>query len=186
MIFKKIAVFSILAALLTTLMGSPDIAVAEPAKECEPVEKKKVKVEGYISKKFKKQRKQIYKEFAEMGYTRVALKVYPMGETSKVLAIGRCVPAHMARHIIQKSRQYSTGVQYLVQQQFLSSHWFGVGATIFDEPSQGEVTKEQVDELLNPDLGDEQFHKLYRKFSTPKDLVPFFGLQVPNAKKAVD
>jgi hypothetical protein len=133
-----------LAALLATLMGSPNTAFAGSTTECEPVEKKKVKIEGYISKKF---RKQIFKEFGEMGYTRVALKVYPMGETSKVLAIGRCVPAYLARHIILKSRQYSTGVQYLVQQQFLSSHWFGVGATIF---------------------------------------VPFFGLQVPNAKKAVD
>lgn len=162
------------------------MALAESATECIPVEEKKIKVEGYISKKFKKQRKEINKEFAEMGYTRVALKVYPMGETSKVLAIGRCVPAYIARHIIQKSRQYSTGVQYLVQQQFLYSHWFGVGATIFDEPSQGEVTKEQVDELLNPDFSDEQFHQLYRKLSTPKDLVPIFGLQVPNVKKAVD
>ena len=186
MIFKKIVAFAMLAALLTTLMGSPDTAFAASATECVPVEKKKVKIEGYISKKFKKQKKQIFKEFAEMGYTRVALKVYPMGETSKVLAIGRCVPAYIARHIILKSRQYSTGVQYLVQQQFLSSHWFGVGATIFDEPSQGEVTKEQVDELLNPDFSDEQFHQLYRKLATPKDTVPFFGLQVPNAKKAVD
>ncbi len=176
----------VVLTLLVTLIGSPDMAFAEATAECKPVEQKKVKVEGYISKKFKKQKKQIFKEFAEMGYTRVVLKVYPMGETSKVLAIGRCVPAYIARHIILKSRQYSTGVQYLVQQQFLPSHWFGVGATIFDEPSQGEVTKEQVDELLNPDLGDKQFHQLYRKLSTPTDTVPFFGLQVPNAKKAVN
>ncbi len=176
----------VVLALLVTLIGSPDMVFAEPATECEPVEKKKIKIEGYISKKFRKQRKEIKKEFAEMGYTRVVLKVYPMGETSKVLAIGRCVPSYIAQHIIQKSRKYSTGVQYLVQQQFLPTHWFGVGATIFDEPSQGEVTNEQVDALLNPELSNEQFHQMYRELSKPDDLVPFFGLKVPNVKKAVD
>ena len=62
-------------------------------KECESVDKKRIKIEGYISKSFRKQRKEVFKEFAEIGSTRVALRVYPMGETSKVIAVGRCVPA---------------------------------------------------------------------------------------------
>lgn len=153
-------------------------------KECESVDKKKIKVEGYISKSFRKQRKRVFKEFGEVGSTRLALRVYPMGETSKVIAVGRCVPAYIAQHIIKKSIEYSTGVESLVQQQFVHSHWVGVGVTMFDEPSQQYISASQVKKLLKPDISDEDFHILYRKLSVPNDLVPFFGLKSPNVKIA--
>ena len=153
-------------------------------KECEPVDKKRIKIEGYISKSFRKQKKQVFKEFAEIGSTRVALRVYPMGETSKVIAVGRCVPAYIAQHIIKKSMKYSTGVESLVQQQFVYSHWVGVGVTMFDEPSQQLVSADQVKQLLKQDISDEEFHILYREFAVPNALVPFFGLKKPNVKIA--
>jgi hypothetical protein len=53
---------------------------------------------------------------------------------------------------------------------------------MFDEPSQKKITPEQVQQLLNPELGDKEFHALYRKLSVQDELVPFFGLKVPNAK----
>ena len=153
-------------------------------KKCESVDKKKIKIEGYISKSFRKQRKQVFKEFGKIGSIRVALRVYPMGETSKVIAVGRCVPAYIAQHIIKKSMKYSTGVESLVQQQFVHSHWVGIGVTMFDELSQQLVTADQVKQLLKQDISDEDFHVLYRKLSVPNELVPFFGLQRPNVKIA--
>ena len=153
-------------------------------KECESVDKKRIKIEGYISKSFRKQRKQVFKEFGEIGSTRRALRVYPMGETSKVIAVGRCVPAYIAQHIIRKSMEYSTGVDSLVQQEFVHTHWVGIGVTMFDELSQQLVTADQVKQLLKQDISDEDFHALYRKLSVPNQLVPFFGLQRPNVKIA--
>jgi hypothetical protein len=153
-------------------------------KKCEPVDKKRIKIEGFISKSFRKQRKKVFKEFGEVGSTRVSLRVYPMGETSKVIAVGRCVPAYIAQHIIRKSLEYSTGVESLVQQQFVHTHWVGVGVTMFDEPSQQTVSVDQVKKLLAEGLSDEAFHILYRELSVPNDLVPFFGLQSPNVKIA--
>jgi hypothetical protein len=169
-----------LPVLMVLAMAAPVFA----EEKCEPVDKKRIKIEGYISKSFRKQRKQVFKEFAEMGSTRVALRVYPMGETSKVIAVGRCVPAYIAQHIIRKSMEYSTGVESLVQQQFIHTHWVGVGVTMFDEPSQQIVSAEQVQQLLKPNITDEEFHILYRKLSVPNDLVPFFGLKSPNVKIA--
>jgi hypothetical protein len=157
---------------------------AQAQVNCEPLDKKRIKIEGYISKKFRKQRKAIFKEFTALGNSRAALRVYPMGETSKVIAIGKCVPVHIAQHVIKKAMEYSTGVESLVQQQFIHGHWIGVGVTIFDEPSQQLVSAEQVQLLLNPDLSNEAFHRLYRKLSIPNELTPFFGLQVPNVKTA--
>ena len=152
--------------------------------KCQPINKKRIKIEGYIAKKFRKKRKTVIKEFTELGNSKAALKVYPMGETSKVIAIGKCVPVHIAQHVIKKAIEYSTGVESLVQQQFVHGHWIGVGVTIFDEPSQQLVSAEQVQLMLNPDLSNEAFHKLYRKLSVPNRLTPFFGLQVPNVKTA--
>ena len=152
--------------------------------KCQPINKKRIKIEGYIAKKFRKKRKAVIKEFTELGNSKAALRVYPMGETSKVIAIGKCVPVHIAQHVIKKAIKYSTGVESLVQQQFVHGHWIGVGVTIFDEPSQQLVSAEQVQLMLNPDLSNEAFHKLYRKLSVPNRLTPFFGLQVPNVKTA--
>ena len=157
---------------------------AQAQEKCQPLDKKRIKIEGYISKKFRKQRKAVIKEFTELGDSRAALRVYPMGETSKVIAIGKCVPVHIAQHVIKKAMQYSTGVESLVQQQFVHGHWIGVGVTIFDEPSQQLVSSEQVQQLLNPDLSTNEFHKLYLQFAVPNELTPFFGLQVPNVKTA--
>ena len=167
--------------MILVLVGASLVFAEE---KCESVDKKSIKIEGFISKSYRKQRKQVFQEFGEIGSTRVALRVYPMGETSKVIAVGRCVPVYIAQHIIKKSMQYSTGVESLVQQQFIHTHWMGVGVTMFDEPSQQIVSAEQVQQLLQQDLSDEEFHKLYRKMSIPNELTPYFGLQVPNVKIA--
>ena len=156
---------------------------AETPKPCEPVEEKSIKIEGYISKKYKRQKREIIKEFKEIGYTRTAIRPYPMGETAKVIGIGRCVPAYIARHAMALTLKYTSGIESLVNQTFLHTHWIGIGTTMFDEPSQQLVTEEQVKQLMDPALGDEEFHALYRKFSVQDETVPYFGLTPKNAKK---
>ncbi|MDA0692716.1 MAG: hypothetical protein O3A78_12085 [Nitrospinae bacterium] len=179
--FKKMSVLGGMVLILGLVIASPN-AFADDV--CVPVEEKRVKVEGYISKKFKKQEKAIFKEFAEMGHTRVALRPYPVGDTSKVVAIGRCVPAYIARHVLERTLKYTSGVDQIVNQAFISSHWFGVGVTMFDEPSQQNVTPEQVQQLLDPALSTDEFQALYQKFSIQDETVPYFGSQPKNAKKA--
>ncbi len=201
--FNKTSLTVWVVLLLTLGFAAPKAlaqATAQTTEECVSVEKKRVKVEGYISKKFKKNRKAIYKEFAEMGNTRVALRPFPMGDTAKVVAIGRCVPAYIAtakvvaigrcvpayiaRHVLQTTLKYTSGVDSLVTQAFISGHWFGVGVTMFDEPSQQKVSPEQVQQLLDPSLSTDEFQALYRKFSIQDDTVPYFGLRPKNVKKA--
>ena len=106
-----------------------------------------------------------------------------MGKTSKVVAVGRCVPAYIARHVMQKALKYTSGITSLVNQAFLHTHWIGIGTTTFDEPSQQIVNADQVQQLLDPKLSSEEFHALYRKFSIQDDTVPYFGLTPRNVKK---
>ncbi len=179
--FKRVLIFSLGMFLLAGV--SVSYALDEVV-ECQPLEKQKVKVEGFISKKFKKERKRIFKEFAEIGYVRTALRVFPMGRTSKTVAIGRCVPAYIARHVLEKTLLYTRGVGYLVHQAFYAPHWIGVGVTMFDEPSQQKVNEEQVKQLMDPSLSDQEFHALYRKFSIQDKTVIYFGRERPNVKIA--
>ena len=176
--FQKVTILVIFGVFLFTFQ----VSAAEAKAECQPVEKKKVKVEGFISKKFRKDRKKIAKEFSEVGNIRMALRAFPMGNTSDVVAVGRCVPAYIAQHVLTTAIKYTSGVGSLVVQDFLHDHWIGIGTTIFDEPSQKKVTAEQVQQLLSPGLSDEKFHTLYRKLSQQNKLVPYFGLDVPNVK----
>lgn len=171
------------ALLMMSLTAAPGFAADPQKPQCQPLGDQSVKVEGYISKKFKKDRKAIYQEFAEMGNTRVALRPFPMGKTAKVVAIGRCVPAYLARHYFKTALKYTSGIDSLVNQAFISQHWVGIGTTIFDEPSQQKINEQQLQQLIEPSLSDAEFHALYRKFSIQDDLVPAFGLQRPNVKK---
>jgi hypothetical protein len=180
---KNIILISAIGLTTFLVLNGPAFAENKPPAECEPIEEKKIKAEGYISKSFKKDRKNIYKEFAELGHTIISLRPFFMKKTSKVVAVGRCVPAYLARHYIKTALKYTSGINSLVNQTFLPTHWVGVATTTFDEPSQQLINAEQLERLMDPSLNDEQFHALYRKFSIQDDLVPFFGLQRPNAKK---
>lgn len=171
------------AALLLACLVSPVGAEEGEEKPCQPVEAKKVKVEGYINREFTPETRRIVKEFLEIGHAESRVRPFPLGKTSKVVAVGRCVPAYIARHVLNTSLKYTEGIESLVNQAFLHSHWIGIGVTIFDEPSQQTVTKEQVEQLLDPKLSDEEFHALYRKFSVQDDTVTFMGLKKPNVKK---
>ncbi|WP_282012464.1 hypothetical protein [Nitrospina watsonii] len=181
-LWKTTGRWALVGSLLVCLV-QPVGAAEEEQKPCEPVETKKVKIEGYINREHTREKRQIIKEFVEIGHTEARIRPFPMGKTAKVVAVGRCVPAYIARHVLNTSLKYTEGIESLVNQAFLHSHWIGIATTIFDEPSQQTVTPEQVEQLLNPDLGDDEFHALYQKFSIQDDTVPFLGQRKENVKK---
>lgn len=180
--FKAIAIF--VSAVLISAGGATVVSAgAEAGKSCEPLETQPIKVEGWISKKFKKDQNAIAREFASLGNTRTDLRVFPMGDTAQVVAIGRCVPAPIARHVLASALKYTGGVSYVINQDFVAPHWIGIGTTIFDEPSQQAVTEDQVKQLLNNDLSTEEFQALYKKFSVQNENSARWGQAVPNIKR---
>lgn len=170
-----------MAALMIGYCVTP--VFADAPKACESKENKKIKIEGWINREYRKEHRAIVKEFKEVPKTRTSLKVFPMGNTAKVIAVGRCVPAFVARQVMEKALKYTGGVESLVNQAFLPAHWMGIGTTQFDEPSQQIVTADQVKELMNPDLSDQEFHVLYRKYSVQSETIPYFGSTPKNPRK---
>ena len=149
---------------------------------CLETNKNKVRVEAWLSKKYEKNYFDIQKEFKEMGRTRVGLFIYPAENPSKIVAIGRCVPVHYAQYFLKKAEKYSIGTTHLVNQGFISSHWSGLGSSLFSENSMNPITPDQLAMLMEEDLDTQSFHALYKSFTVQKKKVPAFGLIVDNPK----
>ena len=169
-------VFLILIALTVT----PGTVFAE--KDCESISRKPVKLEAWVSKRYEKDLKKIRKEFGEMGNTVVGLFVYPAENPSRVVAIGRCVPAYIAQYILAKARKYSLGNTHLVRQGFVSSHWTGIGTSLFSENSMNAITPEQLARLMDDSLDTDLFQEIYRKLTRQPKKVSAFGLLRDNPK----
>lgn len=149
---------------------------------CASTNKKHVKIEAWLSKKFEKEYWNIRDEFREMGNTNVGLFIYPAENPSKIVAIGRCVPVYLAQYFLKKADKYSIGTTHLVNQGFVSSHWTGIGTSMFSENSMNPITPHQLSILMDETLDTESFQKIYRSFTVQKEKVPAFGLILDNPK----
>ena len=153
------------------------------AKEnCVSTNKKHVKIEAWLSKKFEKDYWNIRDEFREMGNIKVGLFIYPAENPSRVVAIGRCVPVYLAQYFLKKADKYSLGTTHLVNQGFVSSHWTGIGTSMFSENSMNPITPHQLAMLMDETLDTESFQQIYRSFTVQKEKVPAFGLILDNPK----
>ena len=150
--------------------------------DCLPLNDKNAKVEIWLSKKYEKNYRNIRQEFNEMGNTKVGLFIYPAENPSRVVAIGRCVPVHIAQYFLKKAKKYSLGTTHLVNQGFVSSHWSGLGTSLFSEHSMNAITQQQLAMLMDENLDTQSFQKLYQSFTVQKTKAPAFGLMVDNPK----
>lgn len=170
-----------IVAVLMAVFGNP-LQSARAETECESLDKKPVKVEAWISKKFRNEEKTVKAELESLGNTNVVLKVFPMNDPDKVLAIGRCVPVEIARLAIQVSLKYTGGIASLVDQNMFSPNWIGIGTMAFDKFSQQKIDAEQLKQLTDGSLSHQEFQELYRKLATPSDRARAWGVDVPNPK----
>lgn len=172
------AVGVVTGVILIILFGTPGYA-KEP---CRPIEERPIKIEAWVSKKDMKDYRMLRNKFEAMGYTYAALWPYPGRNPSRVVAIGQCVPAYIARHALQQALIYYGEVNSLVHQNFVSGHWVGLGTSLFAESSQQPINKQQLRDLLDPALDTYQFHELYQKLTEQDTQVSAFGQMLPNPK----
>jgi hypothetical protein len=162
------------------LFGTTNLGFAKET--CVPTNKTRLKVEIWLSKKQKRNYLKIRKEFQQMSNTKVGLFVYPGDNPSRIVAIGRCTPVHIAQHFLSKAKKYSLGTTHLVNQGFISSHWSGLGTSLFSENSINPITQNQLKMLMDEKLDTESFHTLYRSFTVQSKTVSAFGLILDNPK----
>lgn len=154
--------------------------------ECESISNKYVKVEAWLSKQYEKNYRNIRNELREMGNTKVGLFIYPAENPSRVVAIGRCVPAYIAQHFLKIANKYSLGTTHLVNQGFISSYWSGLGSSLFSENSMNPITPQQLTMLMDETLDTQSFQEMYRLLTVQNEKVPAFGLMLDNPKLLSD
>jgi len=169
-----------LALFVALAVFAPPALAAEP---CEPIQKRPVKIEAWLSKRFEQRLPAVRGEFAAMGHTRVTLWVYPAENPSRVVAIGRCVPAYIARHALRNALEYGVGATRLVHQGFISDRWIGLGTSLFARESGQDISRADLLKLLDENLDTPAFQALYRKLARQDEKVQAFGLVHDNPKR---
>ena len=169
-----------LYVLVLFLTSTINVSFAKDS--CSEISTNNLKVEAWLSKKYKKNSQNILKEFKEKGVSKIGLFIYPGNNPSRIVAIGRCVPVFIAQHLLKKAKKYSLGTTHLVNQGFVSSHWSGLGTSLFSENSMNAITQQQLTMLMDDNLDTQSFQKLYQSFTIQKTKAPAFGLMVDNPK----
>lgn len=123
---------------------------------------RKILVELFLAKERKADIDKIKQEFEALSITRIRPQFFRLGNPPPNIAIGKNIPAPVARVAMKLAIDYNGGIKYLLPEFRFFPHHIVIGSSAYDESSQIPVTPENVEKLLNPELSTDEFHTLYR------------------------
>ena len=126
---------------------------------------KKILVEIFLSPDQKKNLEMIKNELQAVSITRITVQFFRLGHPPQNIAIGRNIPATVARLAIQLAMTHNGGVKYLLPQYRLFPDYIAIGTSAFDESSQIPILPKNLERLTNPSLSTPEFHSLYRSLT---------------------
>lgn len=128
----------------------------------EPEANSQLLVELFLAKNRKGDLETIKKEFEAFGITRIRTQFFRMGNPPENIAIGKAVPADVARMAIRVAITYNRDIKFLLPEfRFFPDH-IVIGSSAYDEKSQIPIRPEDLKKLSDPALTTVQFHELYR------------------------
>jgi hypothetical protein len=148
--------------------GTGQSAVAGPAAAAKASPKpESVLVEVFLAKGHTNESKAIKKGFASASIRKVRFQYFRAGHPPANIAIGRDIPAPIARLAIRLAKEYAEGIDFIVPESLLPVTWIGIGTSAFDEKNLIPITPENVERLADPKLSSDEFHALYNEFAKP-------------------
>ena len=135
---------------------------------------RKILVEVFLSPEHKGDIEAIKKEFESFSITKIRPQVFRLGHPPENIAIGRDVPADVARLAIRLAITYNRGIKYLLPEYRFFPNHIAIGTSAFDEASQIPIRPEDLERLSDPDLTTEQFHELYRHLTGEDKRLPTY------------
>jgi len=126
---------------------------------------RRIRVEIFLAGEQRDHLQTIQKEFAAAFLTNLHIQFFRAGYPPPNVGIGSDVPASSARLSIRLAQEYNRAVKYLLPQDLLPMNFITIGSSAFDETVPVPVTLEEVQQLLDPNLNTEEFHRLYRKLA---------------------
>jgi len=122
----------------------------------------KILVELFLAKERKGDLEAIKKEFEAVGITRIRPQFFRLGHPPENIAIGKDIPADVARLAIRLAVTYNGNIKTILPEfRYFPDH-IVIGTSAFDEKSEIPIQPEDLKRLSDPSLTTAQFHELYR------------------------
>jgi len=122
----------------------------------------KILVELFLAKERKGDLEAIKKEFEAVGITRIRPQFFRLGHPPENIAIGKDIPADVARLAIRLAVTYNGNIKTILPEfRYFPDH-IVIGTSAFDEKSEIPSQPEDLKRLSDPSLTTAQFHELYR------------------------
>ena len=126
-------------------------------------------VEIFLSPEHRKDAGGVQETFNKLGIKRVRIQFHRLGISPKNIAIGKDIPASVARIALRMAIDYNDGINALLPEYRFFPTQIAIGSSAFDEKSEVPLSQEALQKLLDPGLTNETFHFLYRHL-TEKDV----------------
>lgn len=170
--------YTLIAGLNSPAAGGTGKIVNSPirlAQESEnPQANSKLLVELFLAKERKGDLDAIKKEFEALGITRIRPQFFRLGNPPENIAIGKDVPADVARLVIRLAITYNRDIKFLLPQYRFFPDQIVIGSSAFDEKSQIPIRPEDLQKLSDPALATPQFHELYRHLTGEDKRLPTY------------
>ena len=141
----------------------PTLSLAQQSEN--PETNSKILVELFLAKERKGDLDTIKKELEAAGITRIRPQFFRLGNPPENIAIGKNIPADVARLAIRLAVTYNRDIKSLLPEyRFFPDH-IVIGSSAFDEKSQIPIRPEDLKRLSDPALNTPQFHDLYRELT---------------------
>lgn len=134
----------------------------------------KILVEIFLSSEHKEDLDKIKKAFEAVSITRLRAQFFRAGNPPENIAIGKGIPASVARLAIRLAITYNRGVKYLLPEYRYFPDHIAIGTSAFDEASQIPIGPEDLERLSDPVLTTDQFHELYRRLTGEDKRLPTY------------
>jgi len=134
----------------------------------------KLLVELFLAKERKDDLDAIKKEFEALGITRIRPQFFRLGNPPENIAIGKDIPADVARLAIRLAITYNRDIKFLLPEYRFFPDQIVIGSSAFDEKSQIPIGAEDLKKLSDPALTTAQFHELYRHLTGEDKRLPTY------------
>lgn len=129
------------------------------------------RVEVVLANEYKNQVPALTEEFNKAGMTNVHFQFVKRGQPPQNIGLGRDVPADKAREAIRLAVKFNLGVEILLPERLFPPRFVTIASSNFDDTVEYPIDQSTLAKLRDPNLSNEEFHRLYRELtSTPKDV----------------
>ncbi len=144
-----------LILLAATVVSAADAPVAQVSR-----------VEVVLADQYKSQVAALREEFAQAGLTNVHFQFAKLGQPPQNIGLGRAVPVELAREAIRLAAKYNLGVGILLPDRLFPPRFVTIASSNYDDTVEWPISPAQLAQLQSPELTTDQFHRLYREFTT--------------------